>query len=213
MMENLIFENSAGNVFVPSVHGILLKAFSAPAPTPKVFRETLDGMDGELDFTEYAGEVRYNNREITASFRDMSGKAFRQMMNILSGQRLKITYTETPDFYYSGRCEEILHAEQDHVVDLECRFICGPYCLAKAQTVIQRTVSESSQILLKAARMSAIPSIEVSSPMELSYDGNTVQLDAAGVYVLPQIVITQTPKTLSASGSGNIRIAWQDGVM
>ena len=213
MMENVVFENTSGEFFMPAEYGILLKSFTAPAPTPKVFRESIDGMDGELDFTEYAGEVRFNDREVKAEFRDVSGKEYRQLMTFLAGQRLKLMYSAIPDYYFVGRCEEIKQQERSHVVDLECTFICSPYLLARNKRTVGLTVSSSASVKLKALRMSVIPSITVSAPMTLTYDGNTVALESAGTYMKPEIVITSTQKTLTIAGSGDISITWRDGVI
>lgn len=213
MMEFVVFENTSSELFTPGDRMILLKSFSAPAPTPKVFRESIDGMDGELDFTEYAGEVRYNSREVKIEFRDMTGRDYRQLMNFINGQRVKIIYSAIPDYYFAGRCEEIKQAEESHVVDLQCTFICSPYMLARHKRTITETVTTSKTIKLQAARMSVIPTVTVSAAMTLTYDGNTIPLDAAGTYTLPAIVITKAPKNMTVSGSGSITISWRDGVI
>ena len=213
MMENVVFENTSGDFFTPADFGILLKSFTAPAPQPKVFRESIDGMDGDLDFTEYAGEVRYNDREVKVEFRDVSGKEYRKLMTFLAGQRVKLMYSGIPDYYFAGRCEEIKQEERSHVVDLECTFVCSPYLLARTKRTVGLTVSTSGSVQLKALRMTAIPTISVSAAMTLTYDGKTVTLDAAGTYTKPEIVITSTPKTLTIAGSGDISITWRDGVI
>ena len=65
MMDTVWFENTAGELFRPEDYGLLLKSFDAPSPAARTYFETVDGRDGVLDMSEWAGEVLFNARTVS----------------------------------------------------------------------------------------------------------------------------------------------------
>lgn len=213
MIATVTFENSAGDILRPyEDYGIILVAFDAPAPTPKVNRVTIEGMDGTLDMTEWAGEVRYNNRNLTMTLRDMQNRLPNPIVNFCNGQALKITHSDEPNWYYCGRCELISEPTKSRVRDTQLGFVCEPYKLKATETTIAR--EGTGTINLKAEKMSAVPTIYVDDgPAIITYDGATYQLEN-GNHVVPTIVITQTRKPLVVDGNWPfVSVKWRDGVL
>ena len=211
MMDYVYFERDDGRVFRPLDHGLLLKSFSAPMPTPKVYRETVEGLDGDLDMTEWAGEVRYNTREVAVDFRDMSARMYNLLTNFLHGRKVKIFHSWDLDHYYYGRCEEADLKTERHVSDLDLTFICHPYRRAVLPTYVSQSFTGSGSIILSSARETVCPQITASAPMTLR-DGNNIHSISASTVTIPTFLITDTPRTISVTGTGTLTFTWTDGV-
>lgn len=212
MIDKLYFELTDGTKICSDDYGLILKSFDAPEPKPKTYRVSIDGADGDIDMTEWAGEVRYNTRTVSAAFRDMESAGYKGLVNALHGRRCKIILSSDPDWYFTGRCETAQTMERMRVADTPLTFTCQPYKLCRYPTIVAATINTSASIPLKAARRSAIPQIKLTAQCTLTWN-NATYTKAAGTYTIPQIVVTDTQKILTVSGSGSITITWTDGVI
>lgn len=210
MMDYIIFEDERGRQLRPHELGIYLKSFSAPPPEPKIYREAIDGADGEVDMTEWAGEIRYNTRTVTIDYRDMAETQMNNVVNFLHGRRVKIIHSRDLEHYYEGRCDKADVQTKKRVTDASLTFTCFPYRRAVHETRITKTVNGTSDILLQAVRESVIPTITTTAQMTLQYEGATYSAKA-GTFVSPDIVATDVPKTLTVKGTGKITLTWRDG--
>lgn len=212
MIDRLYIEMTDGAKICSEDFGLILKSFDAPEPEPKTYRVSVDGADGDVDMTEWAGEVRYNTRIVTAAFRDMENEGYQRFVNAIHGRRCKIFLSSDPDWYFTGRCEDAKSQVRKRVADTLLSFTCQPYKLCRYPTIITAAISESASIPLKAARKSAIPQIKLTAQCTLTWKG-TDYTKEAGTYTIPQIVLTDTADILTVAGSGTITITWTDGVI
>ena len=212
MIDTVSFQNDRGEWLFPyEQYGIIMKTHVISPPKPKVHRFSLDGMDGDLDATEWAGEVRYEPRTAEISFRDMSAEQYEALVQFVLGRNVKIFFSEAQDLYLYGRCEKLGTETRDRVTDLDLSFTCKPYRFARFLTTVSLTVDTSGETVLCARRMSAKPTIVTSAAMTLSFGGTTYNLDSGTS--TPNMTITDQPQTLTITGSGTISITWQDGVL
>lgn len=214
MMNTVTFESMSGRVLRPdSELGLYLVSYDAAPPDAKTYYVDVDGADGAVDLSEWAGEIKYGMRTVALTMRDIEGRGHETLTQFLTGRRVKITFSDQPEWYFLGRCESNAESTRKRVTDQTYTFTCEPYKLAHMRTYIRRALGENAlTMLLQAARKSVIPKITTESGCTLVYDGNTYNL-AAGVHTVPQIIITDTPKTMQATGNGNLVIEWQDGVL
>lgn len=211
-MDTIWLENGAGEIFRLTDYGLLLVSFDAPKPKPKTYRIAVDGADGDLDMTEWAGVVRYNSRTVTAVVRDMTSLYADKLADFCAGRVVKIYHSADPARYYLGRCE-CSDKTRTHVTDMTITATCDPYKLCEMETVIASAITASGTVSLLAQRRPVSPSVTVSAAMAIAFDNTTVSFTAAGTYTVPTLVITDTPKTVTVTGSGNISFAWRDGVL
>lgn len=211
MIDQVYFEVN-GVISSSEDFGLLLKSFDAPEPKPKTYRISIDGADGDIDMTEWAGIIRYETRQVQVSFRDMHGEGYKRLVNALHGRNCKIILSSDPDWYYLGRCEDSQSQTRKRVTDTPLTFICQPYKVSRFPTIIRQQVSNNTRILLKAARRAAIPEISLTDECVLTWAGENYTR-ASGTFTIPQIVITDTARELAVSGSGTITITWTDGVL
>lgn len=211
-MENVTFILPSGAQIIPEDYGLILKSFEAPGPKAKLNLINISGRDGSLDMTDWAGETRYEDREVKIAFRDMRGDEYGPMLDKIHGQHCKIIHSVDNTLCYIGRCSDVDIETRRHVTDIELSFICFPFRMYTANTVITKTVTSGLTIPLKAKRMSAVPTVTLTDACTLIFDSVTKSL-AAGTHVIPEYVITKAGKTMSVSGSGTITIQWTDGVI
>lgn len=209
MIDTVTLENDAGNVLRLTDYGLILKYFDAPEPDPKTYIESIEGADGDLDMTEWAGIVRYKNRDVEFGIRDMTALWWREIVRFCHGRNVKITHSTDPDHYYYGRCT-VTHETRENVTDLEVRASCGPYRLCHMETVVSRAVTGSASIALESVRRPVTPSITVSAEMTISFSGDSATLPA-GTYTLPDLILTDSPTTVTVTGTGTITFKWRDG--
>lgn len=191
-------------------YGMLLKTRSVSPAKAKIFRVEMDGADGAVDFTEWAGRVLYETRTVTVELRDMRERRSGVIRELL-GRRAELHFSDDPDWYYSGRCDEIEEARQkQRVVDLKMSFTCQPYKLASTPTVIAGTVTTSKAFKLKARRMPVIPVINSTGSASISIDGQSYSL-SSGDNVIAAAKLTDAEKTITVTGSVTVKFTWQDG--
>lgn len=213
MMNTVTFENDAGAIFRPHDYGILLKAYDAPEPSPKTYRVNLEGHNGSVDMSDWAGAVYFNDRTVTIGLRDLDAYKYSQLVQFLHGLRVKITFSDQPEWYFYGRCEEIASSTRRHVTDVDLAFVCNPFKLAQLETVKAYEAGETAQTdVLYTSRRRVVPQIVVSDSATLTYN-NAIYTLSAGTHKPPSFVIDGTPRELSITGSGTVTITWRDGVL
>lgn len=214
MINSVTFENEAGQVLRPYADfGVLLVSYDAPEPKPKTYRVSLEGMNGDIDMSDWAGAVYFNSRTVSMTLRDLGRSGWRAVVNFLLGRRVKITFSDDPEWYFVGRCEDIQSSTRKRVANTTLTFTCDPYRLAQSETTVAATATSTAKTkTLYTSRRRVVPEITVTGTVTLVYDGNTYSL-TAGTHKLPTFIIDDTPREVSITGSGTVSIKWRDGVL
>lgn len=212
MMDYVIFEREDGKTFEPLEYGLLLKSFDCPTPAPKLYTESIEGMDGELDMSSWAGEIRYNNRVVEAAFRDMSGERYNDLINFLHGRKVKIYHSTDLDHYFEGRCTKAEPETRSHVTTFGLTFSCHPYRRAVRLTKITKEMTGSEDITLQAARESVCPEFTVTAQTTVQIGGALYSL-MPGKSVIQNFVLNDALQTITVNAIGNVEITWRDGVL
>ena len=211
MMDTITFILPSGAQVNPATYDLILKSFDAGLPEPKLNLITISGRDGALDLTDWAGEVRYENRAVKIAFRDMNENGYQPMLSLIYDRKIKIIHSVDDDYYYYGRCKKAEVETRRHVTDIELEFICDPYRLSVEPTTVTKSISEMP-VILQAQRMSAVPSITLTDSCSITFKGVTKSL-SAGTHTVPEFVITREGSIMTASGAGTITITWTEGVI
>lgn len=211
MIDTVKFILPSGVEVNPATYGLILKSFDAEVPKPKLNMISISGRDGSLDLTEWAGEVRFEDRKVNLAFRDMQGDAYIPMLNLIYHSKCKIIHSADDDYYYLGRCVSAEPKTRRHVTDLELEFSCQPYRLSVEPTTVEESVS-ADPIFLQTEGMSVIPEITLTNDCDVTFGGVTKSLEA-GTHTVPEFVITKIGGNMTVSGSGTITIAWTEGVI
>ena len=216
MKDRVYFTNSDGVQLKPYADlGIIVKSYDVSPPMPKIKTVAIDGRDGDLDLTEWAGEVKFENRTIKVSFRDMSANQYGTMVNFLLGRSVNIFLADDNLYYYKGRASMTTASTAMKVTDLDMEFTCNPFKLRKQKTTVEKSLSAASATIpLKAERMTVTPEITLTRKKTLKYNGKTWEL-AAGTYTLSDFKITdkEAPLVVSGTNGGKITLTWRDGAL
>lgn len=215
MIDTVVFENVYGERLIPHQRGIWMKYHDAPPPKPKILRFELDGMDGALDMTEWAGETKFESREVTIGFKDMTARFYEELTQFCLGRMVKIMFSDDPNYYFYGRGESDSKTTRRRITDGDITFICDPYRMARAETVFSKSYSNSTSVSLKAKRKSVIPYFTFSKTSTLTWNGTTYSDIPKTQHEISGIVVTDRAATLTvaASGSATVEIKWRDGIL
>lgn len=212
-LTTMFFRNTANGFLYPNRDlGLITRYHEVTPPTPKLHRFSIDGMDGELDMTEWAGEVKYNPRTVKIGLRDMESSGYSDVVQFVHGRSIRVYISDEPDYYYDGRCTVCDVKPNRGVTDIDLEFACNPFKLARKQTTIEQPVTVSTTITLQAARMTVTPKIVLTRKATLNWRGKS-WTKSAGTYTIDEFRVTDKPEPLVVSGSGKITLTWRDGVL
>lgn len=198
--------------------GLLLRPKKIAPPEPKVIRMAIDGRDGDLDLTEWAGEVRYNDRAFPLSFymtcalSEIEEKAT-AIKNWLHGQRVQITFADDALYYYDARISvSDAHADGGLGV-LDMSVVAAPYKLAQEKTYEMYDISGTKKITLNNDRMTARPKVITDGAYTIVQGGATYNVAQAGEYEWTTLLLREGYNDLTITGTGRIAFEWQKGAL
>lgn len=101
-------------------------------PSPKTELIDIPGSDGVLDFTEYFGEVKYENRKLSFDFSTLVPQSefmalFSLVQNALHGKKMMISLDVDPEWYYIGRVTVSEWKADKRIGKLTIDCDCEPY--------------------------------------------------------------------------------------
>lgn len=97
-----------GNYHSYDDFNLILSQKTIGAPSPKTEIIDIPGSDGVLDLTDFFGEVKYKNRELSFEFSTIVPQEefmnlFSRVQNALHGQKMQIVIDDDPECFYVGR--------------------------------------------------------------------------------------------------------------
>lgn len=198
--------------------GLKLNGWDIPLPKPQVLRVDIDGRNGSLDMTEWAGMVFYEDRTIKINLRGYRKGVRLQKLYALMGKRVKVTFSFDPDYYYQGRITDMTPKESLAVVDVAMTVVCEPYKLRHRVTVVTQEIALADteyEMSLASALMPVYPYFEADAPSTVVYGDAEYSVFDVPVQV-PTLVLTTEPKQVtvkSESEDVTLRVYFRDGEM
>ncbi len=196
---------------------LILSSKKIGVPKPKTELLEVPGADEPIDFTEFFGDVKFDNRKLEFEFTTLVPQSefmtlFSRIQNTLNGKRMQIVLDEDPNFYYSGRVsvKEWLADQSIGKITIECD--CDPYKLKKDKTVVTNIVSIEKTVILSNLRKHVVPLFKSSAEMRIEFNGNYYSM-SAGESRFPAIVLKEGETVLKLTGNGTVTIEYQEGGM
>ena len=156
---------------------LILSQKTIGAPSPKT--ETIDvpGGDGVLDLTEFFGEVKYNNRNLSFEFTSIIPQAFfmsqfSQIQDALHGQKMQIVLDDDPEWYYTGRIGVSEWKADKNIGELTIDCDCDPYKTKLSETVVTEVVNGPKTVILTNSRKIVVPTISITGEVDLTFGGS-----------------------------------------
>ena len=194
---------------------MVLSSKTIGTPEAKTATVSIPGADGVLDVTEYFGDIKYDNRQLTFVFAlvidpDNFLTQLTTINNALNGQKVRIILDDDPNFYYSGRLSVSDFTVSNAVGNVTVTADCNPYKYKLNETTVSKTVSSSATVTLTNSRMRVTPTITTTAAVTLTFNGNTYSL-SAGTFTVPEIVLESGSNSITISGKATVTFKYQEG--
>lgn len=197
---------------------LILSQKTIGTPSPKVETVEIPGGDGVLDLTEFFDEIKYKNRTLSFEFStqvppEQFMEQFSKVQNALHGQKMNISLTEDPDWYYIGRISVSEWKADRNIGTLTIDCDCDPFKYKLEKTVVQVVISKTETATLTNSRKRAVPEvkIETSSGIQIVYQTTNIWDLGSGSYTLPELELHEGTNTVTLSGTGTVTFTWQEG--
>ena len=203
-----------GNYHSYNDFSLILSQKTISAPSPKVESIEIPGGDGVLDLTDFFGEVKYNNRELTFEFSSIVPQAdfltlFSRIQNAIHGQKMQIVLDDDPEWYYIGRVTVPEWKTEKNIGKLTIECDCEPYKVKIAETVISKAVDGETTVILPNSKKTVVPTITITGEISLTFGTNFYTL-SAGVYDLPAVKLATGNNEILLSGAGTASFRYRE---
>lgn len=193
---------------------LVLSSKEIKTPAIKTKKIAVEGMDGELDLTDYFGEVSYENRDLTFEFTALAkytefNELFSKIQNALHGKKMKIIIDDDASYYYIGRINVNEWKSDRRIGKIVIECDCEPYKYKVYKTIITETINGQRDFVLLNLRKQVIPVFKSSGELQITFD-NQIYSISAGEYTLEDVVLKEGKNLLSVSGNATLTIEYQE---
>lgn len=196
--------------------GITLRTRTRPKPSPKYNYVSIPARNGDLDLTEAFGDVFYENLSYPLEFNVIDSintwdEKLRTITNYLHGQKMKVIFSDDPDYYYFGRVtvNELSSDKSVGILSLDCNF--EPYKYKNNVTSVSHEVIEGNTYNFNNGRMKVVPTLTLSNAMTITFKGSSYSL-GAGTHKVLNIQFEEGINTIGVTtGSGTLSAEYWEG--
>lgn len=196
--------------------GLILRPKTRPKPSPKYEYVSIPARNGDLDMTEWADDVFYENLSYSLEFNVIDAmntwdSKLRTITNYLHGKKMKVIFSDDPNYYYLGRVT-VNNLSSDRnlgILSLDCNF--EPYKYKNSITTKTYTVSSGNTYTFTNGRMKVVPTLTLSAAMTLSFNGESYSLNAGTQKVLGIEFTEGENSIIVTTGSGTLKAEYQEG--
>ena len=184
-------------------------------PSPKTETIDIPGGDGVLDLTDFFGEVKYNNRNLSFEFSTIVPQSefmnlFTRVQNALHGQKMQIILDDDAEWYYTGRITVSEWKAEKSVGKLTIDCDCEPFKSRLGDTVIYQAVEGTeATVILPNGIKPAVPIIDITGNINLTFGTNFWAL-TEGRYELPAVRLVNGDNIILLSGTGTATFTYRE---
>ena len=199
---------------------LILASKTIGSPSPKTETIDIPGGDGVLDLTDFFGETKYGNRNLSFEFSSLTIPSdfmplFSRVQNALHGKKMHIILDEDPEWYYVGRISVSEWKAEKNIGKLVVDCDCDPYKYQISPTAINKSISGTSTITLANSRKRVVPEVKVTSGSGLSvtFGSGYYWNLASGSYLLPELELVEGNNLVTVSGTGSITFTYTQATL
>ena len=199
---------------------LILASKTIGTPSPKTETIDIPGGDGVLDLTEFFGETKYGNRNLSFEFSSMVISSefmsqFSTVQNALHGKKMKIILDDDPGWQYTGRISVSEWKADRNIGKLVVDCDCEPYKYQISPTVLTKSISGSQTITLTNTRKRVVPEVKVTSGsgLTVTFGSGSVWTLSSGSYLLPEMELVQGNNLVTVTGTGSITFTYTQGTL
>ena len=199
---------------------LILASKTIGTPSPKTETIDIPGGDGVLDLTEFFGETKYGNRNLSFEFSSMVSSSefmsqFSTVQNALHGKKMKIILDDDPGWQYTGRISVSEWKADRNIGKLVVDCDCEPYKYQISPTVVTKSISGSQTITLTNTRKRVVPEVKVTSGsgLTVTFGSGSVWTLSSGSYLLPEMELVEGNNLVTVTGTGSITFTYTQGTL
>ena len=193
--------------------GMILSSKTIGSPSVKTSFIDVPGSDGKLDYTEYFGESKYNNRTLSFEFILIGSdqiSRYADIQNKLHGKKMNITLDEDTGFYYEGRLDVGDFSYDRGIGKIKLTADCSPWKYKSQETTVTGTIVASGTVTLSNLRKSVVPKVTTDAAVTLAWTGASASLSAGSDQVIPELVLPTGETVLTVTGSAQISFTYRE---
>lgn len=197
---------------------LILASKTIGTPSPKTETIDIPGGDGVLDLTEFFGQTKYGNRNLSFEFSSVVIPSdfmslFSMVQNALHGKKLPVILDDDPGWYYTGRISVSEWKVDRNIGKLTIDCDCEPYKYQISTTVITKAISGSLTFELPNSKKRVVPDVKVTSAsgLTITFGSGKVWTLASGSYLLPELELVEGNNPVTVAGTGNITFTYRQG--
>ena len=204
-----------GNYHSYDDFNLILAQKTIGTPSPKTETIDIPGGDGVLDLTEFFGEVKYNNRQLSFEFSTIVPKEefmelFSRVQNAIHGQKMQIVLDEDSEWFYFGRITASEWKADKNIGKFTIDCDCEPYKTRLGDTeIFQMVEGTETKVILPNGRKTVVPLIEITGNVNLIYGENFWAL-SAGIYELPALILQNGDNEILVGGTGTATFIYRE---
>ena len=89
--------------------GLVMTDKKISTAVPNIYKQTVPGRNGDLDYTDFYGDITFSNRSIDVEFKKLVDENSKKLQyyfdTTINGREIKISFTDDPRYYWKGRCK------------------------------------------------------------------------------------------------------------
>lgn len=194
--------------------GLILSEKEITAPKPKTIEFEIEGSDGVLDFTEFFGGVKYENRRLVFKFCSIDPEdfltLFSTVQNAIHGKKMQVILDDDPAFFYYGRVTVNEWKVSKRLGEITIEVDAQPYKQAVTETVVTKTVSSNANIVLANDQMPVVPTITTNAEFLIDA-GSFNDVFSAGTFQIPEVELGAGNNSIYVEGNGTITFRYRKG--
>lgn len=195
---------------------LILASKTIGTPSPKTETIEIPGGDGVLDLTEFFGQTKFSNRNLSFEFSSVVIPSdfmslFSMVQNALHGKKLSIILDDDPGWYYNGRISVSEWKVDRNIGKLTIDCDCEPYKYQISTTAITKAISGSLTFELPNSKKRVVPEVKVTSAsgLTITFGSGKVWTLAAGSYLLPELELVEGNNPVTVAGTGSITFTYR----
>lgn len=193
---------------------LLLESKEVEVPTAKTEYVEVPGSDGKLDFSEFFGEIKYEDRKIKLDFNMINSdlEKLSSIQNKLHSKKMKIVFSDDDKFFYYGRVI-IKSCKLKHTLGIiEIEVDAESYKYKKDITTIAETINAEKIVICNNLKKTVVPEIKTNSEFEIEFNKNKFT-HSSGTFVIPEILLKEGKNEIKFIGTGKVTITYREGCL
>ena len=195
---------------------LILNSKEIEAPSPKTESIEIPGADGELDFTEFFGEVKFKNRKLTFEFSYIGEQStfltkFSAIQKAIHGKKLHITLGDDPNYYYVGRVTVGAWKVDKNIGKITVEADCEPYKYKNTVTAVSQSITSSGTISLTNLKKSVVPKVSTTAAVTIAWTGGSASLSAGNDQIIEDLVLREGTTEITVTGTATVTFKYQEG--